>query len=97
MNYEIEKENLNNTSKCVPKKYQSFDNYIARNSIAAAAVSAGICAPVSVAAGTQICATFVDLAKGGINTISQFIAEGTISINVSVLQTTVEYIIPLFM
>ncbi|MBP3451350.1 MAG: RHS repeat-associated core domain-containing protein, partial [Agathobacter sp.] len=78
-----------------PEEYQSFLNYIDTNSVISSAISAAICAPFAVGGGV-----IVDRALGvgtaGLSRVSQFIAESAMGANVSMLQTSVEYIIPIF-
>lgn len=78
-----------------PEEYQSFLNYIDTNSVISSAISAAICSPFAVGGGV-----IVDRALGvgtaGLSKVSQFIAESAMGANVSMLQTSVEYIIPIF-
>ena len=93
------KSNSNKKSTPVPndtqEDYQSFLNYIDTNSVISSAISAAICAPFAVGGGV-----IVDRALGvgtaGLSRVSQFIAESAMGANVSMLQTSVEYIIPIF-
>ena len=85
-----------NMARSVPKEYQSFSNYLDRDAVATAAIAAAVCAPIAVISGGQVSNVFDGLATSGANTINRFVIESILGTDVSLIQTSVEYIIPIF-
>lgn len=110
INYQIEKNQYNNekisevkntsipnkTSKYIPEEYPSFMDYIDTGEILKSGIMAAAFVPLSVGGGSLVNTVFDTATQSSLTSIARFIAEGAVSGNVSMLQTSSEYAIQIF-
>lgn len=64
--------------------------------IAKAAIITAAFVPLSVVGGAVVNVAYANMAKSSMNSVSRFVAEWAIGENVSMLQTSTEYVIQIF-
>ena len=108
LNYAVDKYNqskISNTKKeltsknienLIQRKYLSYSEYIDVDEIAKAAIITAAFVPLSVVGGAVVNVAYANMAKSSMNSISRFVAEWAIGENVSMLQTSTEYVIQIF-
>ena len=108
LNYAVDKYNqskISNTKKeltsknienLIQRKYLSYSEYIDVDEIAKAAIITAAFVPLSVVGGAVVNVAYANMAKSSMNSVSRFVAEWAIGENVSMLQTSTEYVIQIF-